>query len=189
MPLRLSELDVQNSSDNFISDNIIPYDYPYPEKSDIYISDAGIYFPAQDCNVLNRKYPSFAVFQALSRHLGDCNFHVNAQNLNRVWDKIREQSDIYIRCIKCRVFRKWVIQRVIVYDKYDSCLNRVEPYIPIRPPMLAGRKVSAEYKARNEVARREFIQNYGVVKRKTLIYKNKSKYDTRFFKKLLGGKF
>lgn len=188
IPLRFDSLNVQNNYKNLISGNIVPYDYPYPENSDIYVSDCGIYFPSQDTGKLDSLYSEFPVFQALSRHLGDCNFHINAQNLNRVWNKIREQSDIYIRCISCKVIGKFVFQRVIVYDKYDSCVNRVEPYKHIKPPLLSNSEVRAQYLSRDEVLYREFRQNYGIVKQKILIYKNLSDYDTRLFKKILGGK-
>lgn len=67
------------------------YEYPYPDGTDIYIADAGIYFPSQFCNELNRDYKYFPTFMALTRHLGEANVHFNVQNLNRVWDKIRSK--------------------------------------------------------------------------------------------------
>lgn len=188
IPLDLSKLDILNTFDDFILHDLTPYDYPYPERAHIYISDAGVYFPSQYQGQLCKKYEGVTYFQALSRHLGDCNFHCNVQNLNRLWDKIREQSDIYIRCIKCRViFKKWVIQKVIVYDKYEACLNRVDPYKPVKTPVLGNAESRAQYRSRNEIALREFKERNGLVKPVTLIYKNKSKYDTRLFKTLLGG--
>ena len=36
--------------------------HPYPDGTDIYLSDAGIYFPSQFCSELNREYPFMAVF-------------------------------------------------------------------------------------------------------------------------------
>lgn len=182
--LNLQMLNLHNDCDNLILGQVVPYDYPYPEKSDIYISDAGIYFPSQNERELCKRYPEMPVFQALSRHLGDCNFHCNVQNLNRLWDKIREQSDTYIRCIGCKVLGKLVFQRVIVYDKYESCLNRVEPYVHIRAPMLSKQESRAEYLSKDEQLYREFKERNGSVKGYTLIYINKSNYDTRFFKSL-----
>ena len=92
-----------NTFENFISNRIKPYSYPYEDGIDYFISDSGIYFPSQEFSRLNKLFPSVPVFQALSRHLGDCNFHCNVQNLNRLWDKIREQADTYILCVKCKV--------------------------------------------------------------------------------------
>lgn len=83
-----------NTCHDLLSGNVKPYEFPYIDGSDIYLSDTGVYFPSQYCNELNKRYPSLPLFMALSRQLGTgCNVHVNVQNLGRVWDKIREQSD------------------------------------------------------------------------------------------------
>lgn len=185
LPLRISDLDVPDTCENFIFNHFVEYNYPYPEKVDIYISDGGVYFPSQYQGQLCKEFEGLPYFQALSRHLGNCNFHVNVQNLNRLWDKIREQSDLYIRCISCRVLGKLVIQKVIYYDKYEACLSRVEPYVHIKAPLTLSSKVRAEYKARDAQLFREFRERNGTVKKYTLIYFNKSKYDTRLFKSLL----
>lgn len=184
IPINFDALDCKNNYKNLISGDIVPYDYPYPEHCDIFISDAGVYFPSQYQDKLVREYDKMPVFQALSRHLGDCNFHCNVQNLNRLWDKIREQSDIYIRCISCKCIGKIVVQKVIVYDKYESCLNRVSPYVHVKAPLIGHR---AEYKSRDDIAYREFVERNGSVKSYLCLYLNKSKYDTRLFKKLLRG--
>lgn len=168
-----------NTYDDFIKGEVKQYIYPYPDGTDIYISDAGIYFPAQYTNELNKKYGYFATFMALSRHLGACNVHFNAQNLNRVWDKIREQSDIYITCNRCVfLFRKIVIQKVTIYEKYQSAVDRVPPY---RPPkaMFGASKVNVELEAQR------YKITYGDIQRRMLIYIHKSPYDTRRFKSML----
>ena len=183
--LRFDKLNVKNNYKNFISDDIVPYDYPYPERADIYIADCGVYLPAQYCNELNKLYPEFPTFYALSRHIADNNVHFNVQNLNRVWDKLREQSDIYIRTIKCRVIGKFVIQTYIYYDKYSACVDRVEPYKHIRIPLLSNREQRGLLRQKDEEMKRLFKQNYGLVKKRTIIYRNKSKYDTRLFKGVL----
>lgn len=168
-----------NTYDNFIKGDLQQYVYPYPDGTDIYISDAGIYFPAQYTNELNRKYGFFATFMALSRHLGNCNVHYNAQNLNRVWDKIREQSDIYITCNRCLfLFRKIVIQKVTIYERYQSAVDRVPPYQP--PKALFGAsKVNVELEAQR------YKITYGDIQRRVLVYIHKSPYDTRRFKSML----
>ena len=187
IPLDLKALDIKNNYKNLINDNIIAYDYPYPEHCDLWISDSQLYFPAQYNGELNKMFPNIPNFLALSRQLGNANIHVNTQNLNRVWDKIREQSDHYIKCRKVRVIGKIVIQKITVYDKAQSCIDRVEPFRPLKFPILASQEVKAQYKTKNEELLRKFKETYGFVRNYTLIYVNRSKYDTRLFKSILKG--
>lgn len=178
--LKVEDLDILNNYVNFNSDNIIPYNYPYLKESDIYLSDANVYFPSQYCSELNRKYPNICNYQALSRQISQNNFHFNTQNLNRVWDKIREQSDIYIRCRKSIVlFNKFVVQFITLYDKYESCVNRVKPF-SIRLPLF-----NRDRKLQVKLMKEKFIQEHGSVKNRVLFYVNKSKHDTFYFGNLL----
>ena len=189
LKLKFDNLNIKNNYDNFISGDIIPYDYPYPEQADVYIADCGIYLPSQYCNELNKKFPEFPGFYALCRQIGQCNVHFNVQNLNRVWDKLREQSDTYIRTLSCHVlFKKWVLQTVIVYDKYQSCVDRIDPFVPTRIPLMCSKESKAALQQTNEEAKRRYKEIYGEVKKYTLIYRNKSNYDTRLFKGVLSGK-
>lgn len=183
IPLDFNDLNVNNTYDNLIKGDINFYDCPYEDGTDLFISDGGIYLPSQYCNDLNKKYPYLATYIALSRHLHKGFVNFNVQNLNRMYDKIREMSDYYITCNWCKVFLGFVIQKITVYDKYDACVSRVKP-CKIRAPLL------------NKVARShvqtyvdDFEQRNGVVRSHILIYRNKSSYDTRYFKTLLiGGK-
>lgn len=171
-----------NNYTNFITGNVKFYKSPYVDNTDIYLSDCGIYFPAQYCGELNRDYKELAVAEALLRHTQNGKIHTNSQSLNRVYDKIREQSDVYIRCEICKVlFGKIVIQRLTLYNKYQSALDRVRP-CRIRVPMT-----NKEAKVHARIYRDKFYNQYGNVKRVWLVYLNKSKYDTRYFKKLLEG--
>lgn len=186
IPLEFNKLDVGNTYVNFIEGIIKPYKYPYADGTHVYIADCGIYLPSQYCNELNKQYKYFPTFFALSRHLGACNVHFNVQNLNRVWDKLREQSDIYIKCEGCKVlFGKIVIQTITIYDKYQSCVDRVKPFKPMPIPLTAKAENKARYKTANVEAKRRYDEVYGSVKRRLLIYVNKSKYDTRVFKTIL----
>lgn len=178
-PLSLSALDIKNNYNNFITNNINTYVYPYEKKKDIYISDCGVYFPSQYCNKLNNSYEGLIGFQALSRQIGQCNVHINAQNLNRVWDKIREQSDIYIRCVKCFYIFGFVIQKIIIYDKYQSCLDRINPCRIKRVLFNAERRLQTNLYLDN------FYNQHGVVKSKILFYRNKSLHNTLYFGDLL----
>ena len=186
--LKFDNLNIKNNYKNFVSGEIVPYDYPYPENADCYIADCGIYLPSQYCNELNKLYPEFPAFYALSRHIANCNVHFNVQNLNRVWDKLREQSDTYIRTVSCHVlFKKWVLQTVVVYDKYQSCVDRVDPFCPTPMPLFGGKETKAALRQSNDEAKRRYKEIYGEVKKYILIYKNKSNYDTRLFKGVLSG--
>lgn len=185
-PLDFDKIDVgKNTYKDLIKGDVKYYAYPYKQGSDIYVSDAGIYLPAQYCNELNKQYPYLPTYFALSRQVSHNNFHVNVQHLGRVWDKIREQSDIYIRCRFCKVlFGKIVIQKITLYDKYQSALDRVQP-CRISVPILAR----SEVKQNAELYLDKFYNTYGSVKNRLLIYINKSKHDTYYFEKLfLGGK-
>lgn len=177
-----SKLDCgKNTYKEFISGNLNYYSYPYPIGSDIYISDCGIYFPSQYCSQLNNQYGYMATYQALSRQVSHNNFHVNAQNLNRVWDKIREQSDMYIRCRACIYIFGLVIQFITIYDKYESAVNRVKPcrvHVPLFNPQ-------AKMQARTHLD--TFHNTHGLVRNRVLLYINRSKHDTYYFEKLLKG--
>lgn len=164
---------------NFIEGNIQFYEFPYIDGSDVYVSDAGIYFPSQYCNELNKKYGSMPTYQALSRQVSHNNFHVNAQNLNRVWDKIREQSDTYIRCTRCIYLFGLVIQFITIYDKAESCVNRVRP-CRVHVPFF-----NREARVNAQIYRDNFYNTHGNVTNHMLIYRNKSKHDTYYFEKLL----
>lgn len=181
-PLDIKALEVSgNTYKNFISNNINKYEWNYPEECDIYISDCGVYFPSQYCNELNKLYGQIAVFQALSRQIGKVNMHVNAQSLNRIWDKIREQSDTYILCRKCWVlFGKIVIQYGTIYDEYESAVHRRKPL-----KLPKGKLMDKEYNLQRQNAIATYEANHGQIKNFITIYWNKSTYNTRIFKEIL----
>lgn len=183
-PLDFNELKCGgNTYVDLINGTVKKFRYAYPERADIYISDGGVYLPAQYCNELNRDYKTLPTFFSLSRHICNASVHANTQHLARLWDKLREQlADTYIRCNWCKVFfrGKLVIQKVTIYDKYQSCLDRVKPYRDTRPLFAHG-----ESKATYSVNRENYRVAHGEVKSKILIYINKSNYNTRFFKELL----
>lgn len=169
----------KNTYNDFISGTLKPYTFPYPDGTDVYISDVGVYLPAQYCNELNKRYPYLPVFMALSRHLGKCNVHYNVQALPRAWDKLREQVDQYIDCRSCIcLFGKIVIQRIRIYERYESCVNHV-------PPLRVGFHIKPDMTS--EILQANYLASHGVIKSKWLFYINRSKYDTRRFKTLLEG--
>ena len=188
-------LDCNNTWRNFMTGKLRSYIYPYEDGTDFYIADGGVYMPSQYQGELCKEYSHIPIFMALSRHLGDANVHYNVQNLNRMWDKIREMSDTYIRCISCkmpfskiRFFKKTfglpflknlVVQKVIIYEKYESAVNRVPPF-RLRRPLINPTRIQTW-----EVQKSNYEIAHGLVKKRTLIYFNKSKYNTRVFKEML----
>lgn len=163
---------------NLINGNVAYYAYPYSMGSDVYISDAGVYFPSQHCNELNKRYDGLAAYMALSRQVSHNNVHINAQNLNRVWDKIREQSGIYITCRRCWYICGLVIQWITIYDKMQSCIDRVKP-CRVNVPLF-----NKEAKVQAQIYRDKFFNQHGTVENHILIYFNKSSHDTYYFEKL-----
>lgn len=162
-----------NTFVNFLSGHYVPYKYPHEDGIDYFISDAGIYFPSQEFSRLNKTYPSLPIFQALSRHLGDCNFHCNVQNLNRLWDKIREQADSYLLCSRCNVrLGRFVSMTIYYYDRYQSCVDRVKPM-----KKRWGRVGKIEFD--------KFTAAHGTIKKLKIWGVLRYKFDSRRFKTLL----
>ena len=180
IPFEPHVLNCRNTYRNFLTGRINRYEYPYEDGVDIYLADGGVYMPSQYQGELCKDYGHIPVYMAISRHLGDCNFHYNVQNLNRMWDKIREQSDTYIRCVGCKVlFGKLVLQKVIIYEKYESAVNRVPPF-RLRRPLINPTRLQTW-----EVQKQNYDIAHGSVKPRLLIYINRSKYNTRIFKEML----
>lgn len=162
-----------NSYKQIMSGNIKPYNYPYPDGIDYYISDAGVYFPAQSHKELDKENSGVPVFMALSRHLGDCNIHANAQRQNRVWDKIREQSDIYIVMTGTKV-----IFKKILFMKWTEYAHEESAEKQIKKPHFGIGKRAREAKASYEAS-------HGEIKKRWLIGILPYNYDSRRFKKII----
>ena len=168
-----------NSYESFLTDKLIPYEYTSLEKADFYIADAGIYLPSTYHDVLIKRYGEVPLFYAIQRHIAESNTHVNIQNLNRLWDKLREQADYYIDCLSCKVFfRKFVIQKVVVYDTYESALQRLKP-VKIPRGLILRNKTAV---AMNAIR----VGDRGLIKKMTLISMlPKKPFNTRYFKEIL----
>lgn len=181
IPLEINKLDCgKNTYKNFISGKIRRYIYPYADHTDVYISDAGVYFPAQYNSELNRDFGYMATFSALNRQIGEASLHFNVQHLPRVWDKFREQSEQYIYCQWCIYLFGLVIQKVRLYEDYESARQKRRPFA-IKAPLMAKK----ELKLNIEMQRLNYEALYGVIKQGILVYRNKSTYDTRRFKQIL----
>ena len=186
-PFDYSKIDLNGATyKDLINGRCSGYVYPYPDKTDIYLSDCGVFFPSQYCGELNRDYPELSTFVALSRQLGDCSVHFNSQAPQRPWDKLREQAETYIRCRWCKVLTigklKLVFQKITIYDKFQSCVDKVEP-CRITVPLLGSKEVKLNAKMHID----KFTNTYGKITSHLLIYRHISDYDTRYFKTLLKG--
>ncbi len=163
-----------NTYKDFTDGTVKPYKYPLPDGVDFYISDSGVYLPSTYCNDLVKQYPEAPLFMALSRHLGDCNVHNNVQNVNRLWDKFREQSDIYIQMDGSKVFfGKIAVISAWIYERQESCEKRIKPpYFGLFGKAVKDRRIAFEI-AHGRIDKISFIC--------LLPYK----YDSRIFKTIL----
>ena len=180
IPFNPKMLDFNNTWRNFMEGNVNRFVYPYPDGIHYYLADLALYAPSQYQAELCKEYPYWPFSMALIRQMCASWFHFNVQNLNRAWDKIREQSDTYIRCMWCKFFfGRFVLQKVILYDEYESAVKRVPPFRLRRPLLNANRLQQWEIQKTNyEIA-------YGKVKPMLLLYINRSKHNTRVFKEML----
>ena len=154
---------------------IVSSDYYDYEGADVYISDVGVYLPSWDYSFLNKNYKGLPLYLALSRHLSNTNVHCNSQALNRPWDKLREQSGIYIKTLNTKVFlKKFVYTRIRVYDKYESALDDVRP-------------LRLNYSGKEQkIEKDRFLSKYGLVKELSFVwFIKKINYDTRYFKSII----
>lgn len=174
-----SALELKNNTyDNFIKGEINIEDKPPYEGVDFYFSDAGIILPSQYDTSLYKKYPSFPITYALSRHLFNNNIHVNTQNLSRIWKALREQADFYVCCVKTIKLPFFILTKCKTYDNYDSALKLLNP-------MPSHFLSHGDAKARRE----EFEATYGRISSGWVIQRtNHIKYDTREFHKIIFGK-
>lgn len=180
IPFNYKDIDCGcNTYKQFLECDVNHYEFKYPYDTDVYLSDAGVYFPSHEHKALEKSYPYLPTYMALSRQVSHNNVHYNVQNLARCWDKIREQSDIYVRCMGCRIIAGICFMRVIVYDNVESCIAGVKP-CPIRPTGLnRDRRLEAR------MHKDKFISTYGNIKSYILIFRNLSCHDTYYFERLL----
>lgn len=166
-----------NTYRNFLDGNITIVDKVLPEREDYYISDGGIILPSQYQSDLVKLYPSLPIYYALSRHLQNSNVHINTQALGRVWDKLREQADCYIKAIRSFTVFGLVFTRFIVYDEYESAKLGLRPY----HHSILSRQFS-KANAEEFEALHGRVESHIIVQRKSRI-----KYDTRAYHSKLYG--
>lgn len=171
-----------NTYENFLNNKINIVKKTLEEKKDYYLSDAGLYLPSTYQGELIKKYPSLPLFYATQRHLLDSNFHINVQNIERLWDKLREQADYYIECCTCMKipFTKTFIQKMIYYERYNAAKERVRPFV-------VDRNIIRKDKTQKAL-KKDFESKYGLVKYVYILNKlPETHYDTREFHKKIYG--
>lgn len=161
-----------NTYENFIADRIYVIPKNISEGKDYYLSDGGVYLPSQYDSLLSKKYPSLPIFYALSRHLGNMNVHVNVQNLNRLWIKLREQADTYIRVGGKVSLPGYILLRTRTYENYDDAVKELKPV----KKLIKGETLKTVESTRGEI-----------VNRWLLIPKRWLKYDSRYFHRVIYG--
>jgi hypothetical protein len=141
------------------------------ERIDIYISDGGVILPSQYDYLLDKKYPSLSIFYALQRHLYDSNTHVNTQYLGRLYKKIREQADGYIKSEGVVFIGPIYLQYVTYYDRYESAERSL---LPMPSQLLNGS---------NDAIKNQYDATNGVIKPMLFVgLKKNLQYDSRYFK-------
>lgn len=175
MPLSLNRLNLDFSYTDLYDGAKVLSDYYDIEGADVYISDVGVYLPSWDYSYLNKHYKGMPLYLALSRHLSNTNVHCNSQALNRPWDKLREQSGMYIKTLNTKViFGKIVYTKIRVYDKYQSAFDDVRP-------------LRLNYSGKEQkIEKDRFLSKYGLVKEMSFVwFTKKINYDTRYFKSII----
>jgi hypothetical protein len=160
-----------NTYESFINEKIEKLDPNLKEKLDIYISDGGVILPSQFDWLLDKKYPSLSIFYALQRHLYNSNTHVNTQYLGRLYKKLREQADAYVKCERVIHLGFIYIQLITYYDRYESAERSL---LPMSSKLLNGHNdaIKAQYDATNGIIKPMFY--IGFTKNLT--------YNSRYFK-------
>lgn len=180
IPFNYKDIDCGgNTYKTFLEHKLNHYRFKYPYGTDVYLSDCGILFPSHEHKKLEKDYPFLPTYLALSRQVSHNNVHTNCQAYGRVWDKIREQSDIYILCLWCKVICGVTFMRVRLYDKAESLENRVKP-CPIRPKGL-----NKDRRLQQKLYLDNYTATHGQITEHTLVFLNRSAHDTYYFERVL----
>lgn len=197
----IKEFCINNDCYDFLNDDVKFYEFPYADGTDIWLSDGGAYFPNFKTLELNKKYEGFIYYIMLSRQISASNVHVNTQAYGRIWDKLREQFHSFILCKKCRLFvnlAPGVIKHIpflrniccitlVQYERAEALETEAVEF-RVKPPrkrLIRGGFQDETAKQVWESQKMQHDTNYGKVRKYTVLFFNKSSYDTRRFKEIL----
>lgn len=170
------DLELKNNSyDNFINGDVKQeLKNPEFEGHDVYFSDIGVILPSYFDSQLKKKYPSFPIVYALSRHLYNMNIHCNTQAFSRPWLLLREQADKFILCKKCVHLPFFLRVIILIYEKKESAECEKEPF------------KSVIFNKQAKALKKQYEVENGVILKKTLyIPKKVLKYDSRAYHEIL----
>lgn len=170
------------------------------EGLDVYLSDGGIIMPSTEDVHLNKAYPTFPIAFALSRQLYDMLIGLNTQALGRVWIKLREQQEAYLKCLgtvplyKSQLSkiwkyipyaRKWIFVKVRYYEKYESAERGLLPFNSLN---ALGQTASPLYLTSGTATKKAYESENGEIKEVLCgIRIEDIKYDTRIFHEKMFG--
>lgn len=165
----------------------------------ILISDGGIYLPSHEYKLLDQIYPDFPIFFALARQLYNARILINTQDPSRVWNKLREQQDTYLRADglkfekgffgKIKNFLPYWRNKIFVTVTYYEKLSSLEEGLaPFKGTGALNKAVSPVHVGAGYATKEVYEASNGVIKKKTLIIdKRLINYDTRAFHEYLFG--
>lgn len=177
LPVKLKEIAAEgNTFHEFLQGKVKQSPRRFLENTDIYISDGGVFLPSFADSILDKYYPEMPPYYALSRHTANHNIHVNVQNFERLWKKLREQADYYILVKKRIILPHFILIKAIGYDKLQSAINALEP--------VKGRFFNKFSRAERDI----YEASNGEIKSGWIIVsKSMIDYDTRAFEPILYG--
>lgn len=199
-PFDINDFVLPATYDEFLADDVGYYEFPYPEGTDIYLSDVGCYFPNFATLTLNKKYEGFVYFMMLSRQLGRCNVHLNTQAYGRVYDKIREQASFYILTKKCRwlknlcppllgripFLRDVCLMTYVIYERASSIETEAIEF-RVKHPRRRLLRGGAHDETADQIwqnAKDQHETQYGKVTKVHSLFRNLSEHDTHYFKEV-----
>lgn len=185
-PLNLDTYNIPTTTAELISGQVV-HTWEVPPDLDgleVWVSDCGVVLPSHEDKYLSTRYGGLPKCFALSRQIIGATMHYNSQQDGRVWVKLREQSERYVRCNKCIFFGPIVLLTFTTYTKRSSVDDNVPPYPVKKPPLTTTRN---EARMAWELAKAQYDITYGEVNRHTLLFINKSKHNTNGYRDILKG--
>jgi hypothetical protein len=174
--IEINDLSVMpNVYDNVILNQVKKIEHkPHMEKVDVYIADAGIYLPSHFHSHIQKSYPSLPIYYSIVGHLYDSNIHVNYNgSINRLYDKLREQADDYIKVLDNIKIFGIIFIKVRYYELYETA---VQGLMPMK---------SSFFNKEQRALYQQYVATHGLIKDMYVyIFKKHIHYDTRYFRRL-----
>lgn len=201
--VELKQLNVGvNTYDNMIDNNpVIIEKNELMEGLDYYHSDTGIALPSFADNKLTKDYIGLALYYPLSRQLYNQNIMFNSQALPRVWIKLREQQDGFIKLLGTvpanksllkklwkflPLFRNHLFIKARYYEIFESAQAGIMPFKSIN---AIGKTASPLYLTAGTATQKEYDAKNGKIKNLLMMITIKEiRYDTRYYHQLFFGK-